>query len=113
MPAPGAPRPIQHPLKAAMLAHGVNGDTPPLKGLRMQPDRLQMGLCRNGVTAGWTTKGRTTASKAESGCRVAAVVESRLLSCFFSWGGRALAVRECQVVHRWSGVYWEEVGSGT
>jgi hypothetical protein len=29
-------------------SHRVYFDTPPLKGLRMQPDRLQMRSCRNG-----------------------------------------------------------------
>ena len=32
--------------------HRVDGDTPPLKGLRSEPDRLQMGSCRNGVAWG-------------------------------------------------------------
>jgi hypothetical protein len=61
LPRPVSPESIVHSPKSApgpasqnsaMLAHGVDYDTPPLKGLRMQPNRLQMGSCRNGVTCG-------------------------------------------------------------
>jgi hypothetical protein len=45
----------QHfPFPAANEEHAAYGigfrvDTPPLQGLRMEPKRLQMGSCRNGV----------------------------------------------------------------
>jgi len=32
----------------------LNYDTPPLKGLRLQPERLRMGLRRNGEPCGWS-----------------------------------------------------------
>ena len=42
-------------LKAALPSASALGvDTPPLKGLRLQPFRLQMGSCRNGASCGWS-----------------------------------------------------------